>query len=165
MGPICNKQRLRDSLVSRVCGHAYKYAEMESISCVRIPLDLFSLPCDLGISRCSRSSSATWLSPHLRLHFLQSQRRMMLCLTPGCEQPSHNSRIYSDRQCSNTLGYLQVSVGHDIIGYVSRQQNSYGEYIGVSPDDDSNDVSHRLLVVLDVSATGPTNLLTHVGTS
>jgi hypothetical protein len=65
---------------------------------------------------------------------------------------------------SSTLGYLQVSAGHSVTGYVSRSQNSYGEYKGVSPDTDHSDVSHRLIVSFDLSANGSTNLLASVRT-
>jgi hypothetical protein len=63
---------------------------------------------------------------------------------------------------SKSLGYLRVSVGKDVIGYVSKEQNDYGEFIGVSPSKDSNDVAHRLLVEFDVASTGATNLVTKV---
>jgi hypothetical protein len=55
-----------------------------------------------------------------------------------------------------------VSVGEYIIGYVSKTQNSYGEYIGVSPDDDSSDVKHRLLVEYNATKTGPQSLVAQV---
>jgi hypothetical protein len=56
-----------------------------------------------------------------------------------------------------------VSVGKSVIGYVSKSQNSYGEYIGVSPDNDSSDVKHRLLVEYNSTATGPQSLIAQVG--
>ncbi|KAK7040630.1 hypothetical protein R3P38DRAFT_2896646 [Favolaschia claudopus] len=61
----------------------------------------------------------------------------------------------------NSLGYLRCSAGSEnqVIGYISRSLNSFGEYIGVSPSSDPNDVNHRMLVSLDVTGTGPQALL------
>ncbi|KAJ7071376.1 hypothetical protein C8F01DRAFT_1110284 [Mycena amicta] len=55
-----------------------------------------------------------------------------------------------------TLGYLKctatTSSGKSkVIGYLSRTLNSYGEYKGVSPSGEKNDIAHRLLVSLDLS--------------
>ncbi|KAF7306488.1 hypothetical protein MIND_00440100 [Mycena indigotica] len=56
----------------------------------------------------------------------------------------------------NTLGYLKctatTSSGKSkVIGYVSRALNSYGEYIGVSPSNNKDDVAARMLVSIDLS--------------
>ncbi|KAJ7356790.1 hypothetical protein DFH08DRAFT_850072 [Mycena albidolilacea] len=58
-----------------------------------------------------------------------------------------------------SLGYLRCSSEGQVTGYLSKSLNSAGEYKGVSPDSDPNDVNHRMLVSLDVTATGTQSLL------
>jgi hypothetical protein len=53
-----------------------------------------------------------------------------------------------------SLGYLRCSSEGQVTGYLSKSLNSAGVYKGVSPDSDPNDVNHRMLVSLDVTATG-----------
>ncbi|KAJ7456471.1 hypothetical protein FB451DRAFT_605206 [Mycena latifolia] len=69
------------------------------------------------------------------------------------------SSIAAPVQEVNSLGYLKCTSSGHVTGYVSRSMNSYGEYKGVSPDSDSNDVNHRMLVSLNQSAVGPQSLL------
>ncbi|KAJ6519304.1 hypothetical protein C8R45DRAFT_17737 [Mycena sanguinolenta] len=58
-----------------------------------------------------------------------------------------------------SLGYLKCSSDGQVTGYLSKSMNSFGEYIGVSPDDDSNDVNHRMLVNMDITANGTQSIL------
>ncbi|KAF7367362.1 hypothetical protein MSAN_00798600 [Mycena sanguinolenta] len=58
-----------------------------------------------------------------------------------------------------SLGYLKCSSDGQVTGYLSKSLNNFGEYIGVSPDSDSNDVNHRMLVNLDVTANGTQSIL------
>jgi hypothetical protein len=63
-----------------------------------------------------------------------------------------------------SLGYLRCSSEGQVTGYLSKSLNSAGVYKGVSPDSDPNDVNHRMLVSLDVTATGTQSLLVKVST-
>ncbi|KAJ7275567.1 hypothetical protein B0H12DRAFT_267222 [Mycena haematopus] len=69
------------------------------------------------------------------------------------------SSLASPVQETTSLGYLRCSSKGKVTGYLSKSLNSYGEYIGVSPDSDSNDVNHRMLVNLDVTANGTQSIL------
>ncbi|KAJ6569634.1 hypothetical protein B0H19DRAFT_1136379 [Mycena capillaripes] len=64
-----------------------------------------------------------------------------------------------------SLGYLRCSSEGQVTGYVSKSLNSFGEYKGVSPDSDSNDVNHRMLVSLDVNVNGTQSILVKVFTT
>lgn len=61
-----------------------------------------------------------------------------------------------------SAGYLKVTSSGQVIGYVSRSLNSDGEFKGVSPDSDSSDVAHRMLVSLDPTVNGTQSLLIKV---
>ncbi|KAJ7139561.1 hypothetical protein C8R44DRAFT_867697 [Mycena epipterygia] len=62
-------------------------------------------------------------------------------------------------QQGNSLAYLKCTSSGQVTGYISKSLNSYGEYKGVSPDSDSSDVNHRMVVSLDQSANGTQSLL------
>lgn len=62
----------------------------------------------------------------------------------------------------SSLGYLRCSSEGQITGYISKSQNSFGEFKGVSPDTDTSDVNHRMLVSMDLSSTDPQSLLVKV---
>ncbi|KAJ7640128.1 hypothetical protein B0H17DRAFT_479065 [Mycena rosella] len=66
-------------------------------------------------------------------------------------------------QEGNSLGYLKCTSEGKVIGYVARGLNSLGEYKGVSPDDDTADVSHRMLVSLNQSTSEAQSLLVKNG--
>ncbi|KAJ6574003.1 hypothetical protein DFH09DRAFT_1277021 [Mycena vulgaris] len=59
----------------------------------------------------------------------------------------------------NSLGYLKCTSEGQVIGYISKSLNSFGEYKGVSPDSDASDVNHRMLVSLNQSTDAPQSLL------
>ncbi|KAJ7651937.1 hypothetical protein DFH06DRAFT_537116 [Mycena polygramma] len=68
------------------------------------------------------------------------------------------SSLATPVQEATSLGYLRCTSEGQIIGYISKSLNSGGVYKGVSPDSDSNDVNHRMLVSLDQSANGTQSL-------
>jgi hypothetical protein len=72
------------------------------------------------------------------------------------------SLIAAPVQEVNSLGYLKCTSEGQVIGYVSKAMNTLGEYKGVSPDSDSTDVNHRMLVSLDQSVNGTQSLLVKV---
>ncbi|KAJ7171824.1 hypothetical protein C8R43DRAFT_26580 [Mycena crocata] len=63
------------------------------------------------------------------------------------------------QEAANSLGYLKCTSSGRVIGYIARTLNSAGEYEGVSPSSDSNDVNHRMLVSLDQSVNGTQSFL------
>lgn len=65
-------------------------------------------------------------------------------------------------QQATSLAYLKCTSSGQVTGYISKSLNSYGEYEGVSPDSDSSDVNHRMLVSLDQSVNGTQSLLVKV---
>ncbi|KAF7340101.1 hypothetical protein MVEN_01928200 [Mycena venus] len=69
------------------------------------------------------------------------------------------SSLAAPVQDITSLGYLRCSSEGKVIGYISKSLNSFGEYKGVSPDSDSTDVNHRMLVSLDVTTNGTQSLL------
>ncbi|KAJ7022011.1 hypothetical protein C8F04DRAFT_246104 [Mycena alexandri] len=72
---------------------------------------------------------------------------------------SQAQALTTPAQAATSLGYLKATSDGKVIGYISKTLNANGEFEGVSPDKDSNDVAHRMLVSIDQSVTGPQSLV------